>query len=169
MADTFVKIASVTVGSGGASSIDFTSIPNTYTDLNLLLSLRSNDTGGVYEYLKISLNGSTSSFTGKYLMGSGSSVSTGSTTDLIGIQNGDLATTSTFGSGSIYITNYATTNYKSISAENIGETNATTIYMMMNAQLWSNSAAINAISIKPNSTLLWKQFSTATLYGISKS
>ena len=33
MATTFFKIASATVGSGGASSIDFTSIPQTYTDL----------------------------------------------------------------------------------------------------------------------------------------
>ena len=40
MATTFTKIASVTVGSGGASSIDFTSIPSTYTDLCVKLSTR---------------------------------------------------------------------------------------------------------------------------------
>ena len=33
MANTYVAIATVTVGSGGAASIDFTSIPATYTDL----------------------------------------------------------------------------------------------------------------------------------------
>jgi hypothetical protein len=35
-------IATTTVGSGGAASIDFTGIPQTYTDLFLVSSLRSN-------------------------------------------------------------------------------------------------------------------------------
>ena len=41
MANTYTLISSVTVGSGGASSIDFTSIPATYTDLCLVWSGRS--------------------------------------------------------------------------------------------------------------------------------
>jgi hypothetical protein len=40
MATTFIKIASVTVGSGGAASMDFTSIPSTYTDLVIKVSTR---------------------------------------------------------------------------------------------------------------------------------
>jgi len=39
-------IASATVGSGGAASVDFTGIPATYTDLAILVSGRSGDTGG---------------------------------------------------------------------------------------------------------------------------
>jgi hypothetical protein len=35
MANTYEAIATVEVGSGGASTIDFTSIPSTYTDLVL--------------------------------------------------------------------------------------------------------------------------------------
>ena len=42
MANTFKKIQTVTVGSGGAASIDFTSIPQTYTDLKIVLSARTN-------------------------------------------------------------------------------------------------------------------------------
>ena len=41
MANTYELIASSTVGAGGASSIDFNSIPNTYTDLLVKLSGRS--------------------------------------------------------------------------------------------------------------------------------
>ena len=41
MATTYTLISSVTVGSGGAASIEFTSIPSTYTDLVLKLSARS--------------------------------------------------------------------------------------------------------------------------------
>jgi len=37
MANTLKKIQTVTVGSGGAASIEFTSIPQTYTDLKLVV------------------------------------------------------------------------------------------------------------------------------------
>jgi hypothetical protein len=41
MANTYEAIATVTVGSGGATDIEFTSIPGTYTDLLIKSSLRS--------------------------------------------------------------------------------------------------------------------------------
>ena len=44
MANTFEQITTVTVGSGGASSIDFTSIPQTYTDLVIKTSARNTST-----------------------------------------------------------------------------------------------------------------------------
>ena len=40
MATTYTLISSVTVGSGGAANIEFTSIPSTYTDLLLKYYLR---------------------------------------------------------------------------------------------------------------------------------
>jgi hypothetical protein len=42
MALTYTAIKTVTVGSGGAANIDFTSIPQTYTDLVLKVSARMN-------------------------------------------------------------------------------------------------------------------------------
>jgi hypothetical protein len=52
MATTYEAIATVEVGSGGAATIAFTSIPGTYTDLKLVASTR--DTNGtstmVYSY-----------------------------------------------------------------------------------------------------------------------
>ena len=41
MAVTHNLISTITVGSGGAASIDFTSIPQTYTDLLVKISLRA--------------------------------------------------------------------------------------------------------------------------------
>jgi len=41
MATTYEAIATVTVGSGGAATFGFTSIPATYTDLLVVASLRS--------------------------------------------------------------------------------------------------------------------------------
>ena len=55
MANTFVLLASTTVGSGGASSIDFTSIPATYTDLVVKVSGRI-DYAQTGDYFKITFN-----------------------------------------------------------------------------------------------------------------
>ena len=68
MPNTFTLIASSTVGAGGASSIDFTSIPSTYTDLCLKVSARSTATDtNVNMYVKF--NGSTSGYSGRQKIG----------------------------------------------------------------------------------------------------
>jgi hypothetical protein len=169
MPDTFVKIATVTVGSGGASTIDFTSIPSTYTDLCLKLSLRANNSL-ISDSILLSFNGSTTSFTMRYLEGTGSSATSGtSPARYIGIANGNTSTASTFGNTEIYIPNYAGNSNKSVSSDAVTETNATTIYADFVASLWSNTAAINQVTISPNGATLFLQYSTATLYGISKT
>ena len=61
MPNTFTLIASSTVGAGGASSIDFTSIPSTYTDLVIKASLRSDRNTGSATYLTITFNNDTGS------------------------------------------------------------------------------------------------------------
>ena len=45
MAKVFKALSTVTVGAGGAASIDFTSIPSTYTDLQILCSLKTSYSG----------------------------------------------------------------------------------------------------------------------------
>ena len=164
MATTFVKIATVIVGSGGASTMDFTSIPSTYTDLNLVLSLRPTSQDSVY----LSFNGSTSSFTSRFLEGSGASASSGTATRYVAFP---LTTTSnTFSSSSIYIPNYAGATNKSYSIDSVSEANATTAYADLVAGLWSSTSAINQISISlATGGVTFVQYSTATLYGISKS
>ena len=55
MANTYIKIASNTVGSGGVSSITFSSIPQTYTDLVIKASVRTSR-GFTNDALSIKLN-----------------------------------------------------------------------------------------------------------------
>jgi hypothetical protein len=166
---TFVKIASVTVGSGGASSIDFTSIPSTYTDLCLKLSLRDNRAANA-DFILISFNGSTTSFTNKYIEGDGfNTPASGSTARAAGLANAATSTSNTFSNTEIYIPNYASSNYKSYSADAVSENNATTAFADFHAGLWSNTAAINQVTISPNSGTLFLEYSTATLYGIKNS
>ena len=54
MAVTYKLIETVTVGSGGAASIEFSSIPQTYTDLKVVYSLRSTNSSVI---LDIQFNG----------------------------------------------------------------------------------------------------------------
>jgi hypothetical protein len=170
MANTFVKIASVTVGSGGAASIDFTSIPSTYTDLVIKCSLRENS--GSFPNARIQFNGNTSNYSHRILFGSGSSAGSYSgTNDGIDFISNDsaLQTSNTFSNCEIYIPNYAGSNYKSVSADAVSENNATAAYALLTAGLWSNTAAITSIKLYSGSGNNQVQYSTATLYGINKS
>jgi hypothetical protein len=167
MPTTFTKIAAVTVGSGGAASIDFTSIPSTYTDLVVKASLR-HATGS--PFMAISFNGSSANFTYRYLEGNGASASSssGSTNYCVAL-NPFNATASTFSNSELYIPNYAGSSNKSFSADGVTENNATTAYADMFANLWSNTAAINQITIAASGGFNLVQYSTATLYGIKNS
>ena len=167
MANTFELIASYTA-TGSVASIDFTSIPSTYTDLCLKLSIRDN-LASQADFILVSFNGSTASFSSKLIEGNGASVSSGSTARAAGLANAATATASTFANTEIYIPNYAGGTNKSYSVDSVSENNATTSYADIFAGLWSNTAAINQVTIYPNSGTLFVQYSTAYLYGVKNA
>jgi hypothetical protein len=168
MPNTITPIASVTVGASGTGSFEFTSIPQTYTDLIIKMSTRSTYTGGTANTIQISLNGSTASFTGKSIDGEASTATSGSAARSIGATPSATATASTFSNGEIYFPNYTSSNNKSFSYEVAGENNATTgVYTILGSGLFSNVAAITSISISTNVNN-WAQDTTATLYGVTK-
>ena len=171
MANTFVKIATVSLGSA-AATISFTSIPSTYTDLLIMGSLR-NSAADTNTDTVLTFNSSTSGYSGRRLAGNGSSASS----DTQGATNGYYFaltgegtnwTASTFSNGSIYIPNYTSSNNKSISTDAVTENNGTAASAQLAAGLWSNSAAITSITLTSGNGN-FVQYSTATLYGISKS
>jgi hypothetical protein len=169
MANTYTLISSVTVSAGGASSIDFTSIPNTYSDLVVIHSLRTSRSA-YQESIKLSFNGSTSSQTNRRLYTDGSGIS--STTDTLmygGQATGSTATASTFGNSKIYITNYTNSNGKASFEEGTTENNATNILLDINANFWANSSVVNQITLTPENGGTIQQYSTAYLYGIKNS
>jgi hypothetical protein len=167
MPDTFIKIATVTVGSGGSSTIDFTSIPSTYTDLCLLTSTRGTFSN-YYDEFKIRFNGSTTGYTARNVYGSSTGVASG-TFDAVAFGVGSTATANTFSNNMLYIPNYAGSTNKSLSSDFVGENNATTTYLGLYANLWSNTAAITSISLSSVNTSNFVQYSTATLYGIANT
>jgi hypothetical protein len=169
MANTFELIASSTVGAGGASSISFSSIPSTYTDLVLELSLRS-AAAGVNPGLILKFNSVGTGYSSRNVYGTGSAAGSYSdTSGEIGVLAGNNATANVFGNGTIYITNYASSNYKSFSADTVNENNATSASAFLNAGLWSNTAAISSIQITEGGANNFLQYSTAYLYGVKNA
>lgn len=170
MANTFIKISTVTVGSGGSATISFTSIPQTYTDLKVVLSGRIARAGQNADDVLLSFNTLTTNFTNRYLYGNGASVLSGSTPVRYGaIVPATTATALVFNNSQIYISNYTSSNYKSYSVDSVSENNAATAYQILITGLWSNTAAITGITLTPANGTAFDQYSSATLYGIKSS
>jgi hypothetical protein len=167
MANTYTLIETITVPVGGASSITFSGIPSSYTDLVVQVSCRSSQSGAFADYGRITFNGSSSTFSYRDAYGNGSSASsTNGAVNTIFVYQGNAATASTFGNASIYIPNYTGSNNKSFSIDSVVENNGTTAYQTITAGLWSTTTAINSVGLAPASGT-WLQYSTFSLYGVA--
>jgi hypothetical protein len=173
MPNTLIAIQTVTVGSGGTSSIIFTNIPQNYTDLYLVASVRDtrSDTSWTDGYLSINGAVSGTSHSYRYMLGDGSSPSAGaaSSTSRIAawLQNSAQSTANTFTNTSFYFPNYSNTSYnKSVSIDSAGETNNTYAFVSFVSGLWSSTAAISSLHLTPPYGV-YAEKSTVTLYGIS--
>jgi hypothetical protein len=169
MANTFVALATVTVGSGGAAEIEFASIAGSYTDLMLVASLRTNRTTSTGSYVKFTLNSSTSNFTTRLLLGNGSTATSDTLARVAGVENNAGSTANTFSNFSVYIPNYAGSSNKSYSVDGVVENNATEAFTLLSAGLWSDVSAITNIKLIPEPSGSYVQYSSATLYGIKNS
>lgn len=162
-------IQTVTVGSGGAASISFTSIPQTFTDLYVLISARGASSSD-FPAVGLKLNSATTNYSTRYLLGSGSSTASGTTANTylrIGNASGSSQTASTFANASAYIPNYTSSTSKSISADTVSENNATAAYQNIVAALWTGTDPITQLDVIIDGFNL-VQYSSASLYGILK-
>lgn len=164
---TMTLINTITLGSS-ASTIDFSSIPATYTDLLLLVSPRS-ATGG--NAMTLRFNNSSSGYSDKRLSSTGASITATSnylTDQLIcGYASSSAETSFTYGSNSIYIPNYAGSATKSVTIEGTYEKDGNGNYMSIITGAWSNTAAISSITLYIYSGT-FDSNTTASLYGITK-
>ena len=176
MPANYVLLEKITVGAAGASSVTFSSIPQTgYTDLVIKTSVRSVGTGGsgFDDYLNIRFNGdSGTNYAEKYLQGyAGSAASGGSASRnkiLAGFGNGSSSTSNTFSSNEMYIPNYAGSTYKSLSIDGVLENNSSSDYVMrLIAPIWNNTAAITSINLFLDGANI-ASGSTFYLYGVAK-
>lgn len=158
MAVTYEKIASTTL-TGTATTVTFSSIPATYTDIVMVCNPLSTS-GDTY----FQLNGDTgTNYSLTYLTANGSAVYSGRTTSANYIYLDWLATSTTTGATNYIVNfmNYAnTTTYKTT----IGRENNATAGVGTLVGLWRSTAAINQIKVTAVGTL--QIGSTYTLYGI---
>ena len=174
MANTYTLIEAKTLGSAQAS-VEFTSIPQTYTDLLLKLSIRTAGTSAVsYAFNGMTANNTTTGYSDVHLHGNGSSVGSFANASATSyrqsiMSNNSSGTADTFASTEIYIPNYAGSTAKSISVDSVNENNATGAYAILSANLLSNTAAITSLQIFNLDADNLLANSTFYLYGISNS
>jgi len=154
------------------ASIDFTNIPQGYTDLLVYISARSslNTQAGV----KIQFNSNSSAvYDIRNITGNGSTPNSGTATNQtfgydVSLTNPANYTANTFSNGYIYIPNYTSSNHKSFSVDTVAENNATLADCALEAGIWRNTAAITSVNLSDLGGGNFVQYSSATLYGVTK-
>jgi len=170
MPNTYSLIQAQTLTTSTAS-VTFSSIPATYTDLLLKVSVRT-ARAATNDALSIKLNNSTSNYASRDCLNDNGGA--GSYTDLFGVgyvinTQGNSTSANTFSNQEIYIPNYAGSNYKSFSSESVVENNATDTRVEMMASLWSDVSAVTSIVIASYTSNNLLQYSSFYLYGIKNS
>lgn len=173
MTATYIGIASITLGTA-TSSVTFSAIPNTFTDLVIRASVRGSESGTAGN-LRLRVNGDTGSNysrTRLYAYGSGTfserNFNQSSNTD-VSFYNQATSTTNTFSNLEIYIPSYLSTSNKPISGSGAVENNSSTDNAVgVHAFHYRNSSAITSIEFI-NTAGNFVSGSTFHLYGISNA
>jgi hypothetical protein len=167
---TYALIAS-TSGATTSAGYTFTSIPNTFTDLKLVLFMRANSNTG-YSVQGLTFNGDTTStlynsFMSGNLGGDYSQqiVGTGAMYIGRGTSNDDAA--GFFSSLEIDIINYQSNKFKSAICKTSGNPGATgTNNVLIGTGHWRNTDVITSLNIKDGNGGSYIAGSRASLYGI---
>ena len=162
---SFESIATVTVGSGGAANIEFTSIPATYKHLQVrCFSIMSFNDG----FGKLQFNSDTgNNYATHQLYGDGASVGAGANTSVNYIRTtvSALSGTNPLGASIVDILDYTNTNkYTTVRTLTGSDTNGAG-YMMLQSGVWMNTNAITSLKITANSGN-FNQYSSFALFGI---
>ena len=162
---TYTPIATTTLGSDVAT-YTFSSIPSTYTDLVLVMSVRTvNAASAIY----CQLNSDTgTNYSNTQLLGNGSIANSSrqSSVNKMRIGNYIPSATSTFGVLIANFQNYAnTTTYKTV----ISRAGSADGGLVAEACLWRSTAAISSILLGEEGAGNLRAGSTFTLYGIASA
>jgi hypothetical protein len=163
------SIATTTVGAGGAASITFSSIPQTYRHLQIRGIMRTDRAGQPKDQLRMQLNSDTgSNYVAHYLSGDGASAAAAANTGLSFINNnsvtGATSAASIFGVVVMDILDYTNTNkYTTVRFLSGYDTNGAGT-VELDSGLWLNTAAITNINIAAIANLV--QYTQLALYGV---
>jgi hypothetical protein len=161
--NSYESIATVTVGAGGASSINFSSIPSTYKHLQIRGILKETV---AQNWSSITFNGDASSstnYSAHQLNGNGSSASASAQTSGMGLQH--IVGTSEFGAYITDVLDYADTNkYKTIRSLGGFDANGSG-QLALTSGSWRSTTAVNQLTVYAGSGV-FVQYSSFALYGI---
>ena len=163
------SIATVTVGSGGAASIEFTSIPGTYQHLQIrYLARGANASNNVGSYLQ--LNGNTANnYAYHSLAGEGATATAGAAASQAqwywGFMPGANRTASAFGAGLVDLLDYASTSKVTTGRGFVCYDSNGAGFVELDSGLWNVTDAVTSVKLYP-SVGNWVQHTTAALYGI---
>ena len=167
--NSYESIATVTVGSGGSSNIEFSSIPTTYKHLQVR-GIWLHSVSNVAAIIRFNSD-SAANYTQHLLRGDGSSAGVGSNTTSDGITGiGLTISVATSGAGSvgtsvIDLLDYANTNkYKTVRCLCGQDTNGAG-QVRLYSGAWLSTSAVSNIQIIPNSGS-FSQYTQFALYGI---
>ena len=164
-------IETVTVSSGGQASITFSPIAANWTDLYIVVSGKSTYTSSPRDAIKLQFNGVTSGYSYKFLEGTGSATnSLGASSQAQILITHALSTNfsglgNLFGSASIYISNYLSSNSKSVSSDQTALRNSTDAHSAIQASLSTVTSPITSIYLSPENGS-FTEHSTVSLYGV---
>ena len=170
---SFESIATTTVGAGGSSSVTFSSIPSTYTHLQVRILGQDNGASTSARALNVRFNSDTGNnyaYHDVYGDGSSTAVNATATTNLIfcGYFSESGSGASIFGTTIIDILDYANTNkYKTLRSLTGYDANGSG-RVGLQSGLWQNTAAISSLSfdIRGDLSGSFSQYSHFALYGI---
>jgi hypothetical protein len=170
------SIATSTVGSGGVSSVTFSSIPATYTHLQVRFFAQTNRATYGRDGLYLRFNSdSATNYSFHILTGDGDGVAAGAEINTDKIYLPEVGTTtagaSFFGSGIVDVLDYVNTSkYKTTRSIGGGDHNGTVAAIGAQVSLrsggWRSTSAINSITFYPGSGTTISQYSKFALYGI---
>lgn len=169
MPATHILIQSVTVGAAGAATIDFTSIPQIYTDLKIVVSGRATTDNPTLQVF-INNDQTAANYGFRLLEGTGAAVQQASAIQAwLARIAPSSASAGAFCNSELYFANYRSALNKAMFANSVTENNAASAaYSTLTAGLYTSASAITRIVLDPYGTD-FAQFSTASLYGISNS
>jgi len=168
MATTYTAI-STTVVPSTAATIEFLAIPQTYDDLVIMYSARSNNGATNWNNFKFAFNGLTTNAQWRFL----AQYNQGMATTSIGGQieawvSFNANTANTFSNTFVYISGYTRATSKIMNIETASGGNVVDQIIGWTSGLWENNAAITSITATPSAGS-FMQYSTATLYGIKRT
>ena len=169
MPTTYTLIETVTVTAGTPNTILFSSVPQTYDDLLIKMSTRTNESS-YYSDTDITFNGESSRrWNGFYGINGTAAGSASNGFNIVGASTAASSSADIFGNVEIYIPDYKSSNDKAVGSTSVQENETTGnagIACMSNKVI--NGTAITSIELDPFYAPL-VLYSSASLYGISKA